>query len=182
MSDRKVVVSDESLYTCWVGSNFEEEGRKAGEWLANYLETRGRSRETINLATLQGTLDSSAQLGRTEGFSEVLALHKNWNMLEYQSADFTQTKAQGVMERFLAKYPDIDVVICENDNMAFGAIDAIHEAGKTLWHLMETSLSFRSMRSGQLLKLCREGKINMMVECNPLQGCGGGYHSAAGAW
>ena len=53
-------------------ATLREEGRKAGEWLANYLETRGRSRETINLVTLQGTLDSSAQLGRTEGFRKSL--------------------------------------------------------------------------------------------------------------
>lgn len=169
VSDRKVVVSDDSLYTCWVGSDFEEEGRKAGEWLANYLETRGRGQDTINLVTLQGTLDSSAQLGRTEGFSEALALHKNWNMLEYQSADFTQTKAQEVMEKYLEKYPDIDVVICENDNMAFGAIDAIHEAGKTCGPDGDIIIiSFDAVRAA--FEAMQEGSINMAVECNPLQG------------
>ena len=35
------------------------------------------------------------------------------------------------MESFLKSYDDIDVVICENDNEAFGAIDAIKAAGKT---------------------------------------------------
>lgn len=169
VADRKVVVSDDSLYTCWVGSDFEEEGRKAGEWLENYLETRGRDQETINLVTLQGTLDSSAQLGRTEGFSEALAFHANWNMLEYQSADFTQTKAQEVMEDFLEKYPDIDVVICENDNMAFGAIDAIHEAGKTCGSDGDiVIISFDAVRAA--FEAMQEGTINMAIECNPLQG------------
>ena len=35
------------------------------------------------------------------------------------------------MEYFLNTYEDIDVVIGENDNMTFGAIDAIKAAGKT---------------------------------------------------
>ena len=35
LSDRTVEVGDESLYSCWVGSNFCEEGIKAGEWLEN---------------------------------------------------------------------------------------------------------------------------------------------------
>ena len=34
------------------------------------------------------------------------------------------------MESFLKSYDDIDVVICENDNEAFGAIDAIKAAGQ----------------------------------------------------
>ena len=38
LSDRTVEVGDESLYSCWVGSNFCEEGIKAGEWLENYLK------------------------------------------------------------------------------------------------------------------------------------------------
>ena len=50
---------------------------------------------------------------------------ENWVMLEQQSGEFTQAKAKEVMEYFLRTYPDIDVVVCENDNMAFGAMDAM---------------------------------------------------------
>lgn len=53
-------------------------------------------------------------------------------MLERQSGDFTQAKGQEVMKEFLEKYEDIDVVISENDNMTFGAIEAIREAGRTI--------------------------------------------------
>ena len=63
--DRKVETEDDSLYTCWVGSNFEEQGRRAGEWLADYLEEQDRSEETIRMVTLQGNLGSTAQIGRT---------------------------------------------------------------------------------------------------------------------
>lgn len=169
VSDRQVQVADTSLYTCWVGSDFLEEGRRAGEWLANYLEEQGRSGEKIQIVTLQGTLDSSAQLGRTEGFGQVLSEHDNWNMLERQTGDFTQAKGQEVMEEFLGKYEDIDVVVCENDNMAFGAVEAIQAAGRTCGQdgdiivisFDATSAAFQAML---------DGEINAAFECNPLLG------------
>ena len=40
--DRMVDVSDDSLYTAWVGSNFKLEGQKAMTWLDAYLEAKGR--------------------------------------------------------------------------------------------------------------------------------------------
>ena len=169
VSDRQVQVADTSLYTCWVGSDFLEEGRRAGEWLANYLEEQGRSGEKIQIVTLQGTLDSSAQLGRTEGFGQVLSERDNWNMLERQTGDFTQAKGQEVMEEFLDKYEDIDVVVCENDNMAFGAVEAIQAAGRTCGQdgdiivisFDATSAAFQAML---------DGEINAAFECNPLLG------------
>ena len=46
--DRMVKVSDESLYTAWVGSDFKLEGRKACAWLDAYAKARG-CRKSISL-------------------------------------------------------------------------------------------------------------------------------------
>ena len=54
-----------------------------------------------------------------------------WPMLDRQTGEFTQSKGQEVMESFLQQYSYIDVVVCEKDNMAFGAMDAIKAAVKT---------------------------------------------------
>ena len=124
-------LSDDSLYEAWVGGNFVKEGETCGDWLADYLEKQGKADEEINMVTIQGTIGASAQVGRTEGMENKLKEHSNWNMLDKQSGEFTQAKGQEVMESFLKSYDDIDVVICENDNEAFGAIDAIKAAGKT---------------------------------------------------
>lgn len=166
VADRRVKAADESLYTCWVGSNFEEQGRRAGEWLESYLKEEGRSSEEIRIVTLQGTLDSTAQLGRTEGFAQVLEKHENWTMLERRDGDFTQMKGQEVMEDFLKTYPDIDVVVSENDNMTFGAIEAIEAAGKTCGPDGDIIiLSFDAGRAA--LQAMADGKINADFECNP---------------
>lgn len=167
LADRSIDVEDKELYTCWVGSDFEKEGHRAGEWLVDYLQKQGRSDEEIRIVTLQGTLGSTAQIGRTAGFAAVLEEQENWEMLEYMSGDFTQAKGQEVMEYFLDTYEEIDVVVSENDNMTFGAVDAIREAGKTCGPEGEIIiLSFDASRAA--LRAMLRGEINVDFECNPI--------------
>jgi simple sugar transport system substrate-binding protein len=90
-------------------------------------------------------------------------------MLAQESADFTQAKGQEVMEEYLKKYPDIDVVVSQNDNMTFGAINAIEAAGKTCGIDGDIIvISFDAVEDA--VKLVEEGKINVTVECNPIHG------------
>ena len=170
LSDRQMQLSDDSLYEAWVGGNFVKEGETCGDWLADYLEKQGRGDEEINMVTIQGTIGASAQVGRTEGMDNKLAEHSNWKMLDRQSGEFTQAKGQEVMESFLKSYDDIDVVICENDNEAFGAIDAIEAAGYEVGGEEGQILvmSFDTTNAGLTDTL--SGKITLDTECNPLHG------------
>lgn len=167
LSDRMMDVSDDSLYECWVGGNFIKEGQDAAAWLKEYLDKQGRGEEEINIVTLQGTIGASAQVGRTEGFGG--AMEANWKMLDKQTGEFTQSKGQEVMESFLKQYDDIDVVVCENDNMAFGAIDAIKAAGKTCGPEGDIIIiSFDAVKAA--FESMIAGDLNVSVECNPLHG------------
>ena len=146
-----------------------KEGETCGDWLADYLEKQGRADEEINMVTIQGTIGASAQVGRTEGMENKLKEHSNWNMLDKQSGEFTQAKGQEVMESFLKSYDDIDVVICENDNEAFGAIDAIKAAGKTCGPEGDIIVvSFDSVKAA--FESMIAGDLNATFECNPLHG------------
>lgn len=122
--DRMVDVSDDSLYTAWVGSNFKLEGQKACAWLKAYQDAK--KIDKINIVDIQGTIGASAQIGRTEALNEAVKAN-GWNLLAQQTGEFTQAKGQEVMESMLKQYKDINVVYCENDNEAFGAIDAIED-------------------------------------------------------
>ena len=169
--DRMVDVSDDSLYTAWVGSNFKLEGQKAMAWLDAYLEAKGRGDEEINLVDIQGTIGASAQIGRTQGFDDAVEAHDNWTTLAQQSGEFTQAKGQEVMESILKQSgDDIDVVYCENDNEAFGAIDAIKAAGYEVGGEEGQILvmSFDTTNAGLTDTL--SGKITLDTECNPLHG------------
>ena len=167
--DRMIDVSDDSLYTAWVGSNFKLEGQKAMAWLDAYLEAKGRGDEEINLVDIQGTIGASAQIGRTQGFDDAVEAHDNWTTLAQQSGEFTQAKGQEVMESMLKQYDNINVVYCENDNEAFGAIDAIEAAGKTVGPDGDILvMSFDTTNAGLTDTL--SGKIICDTECNPLHG------------
>ena len=169
LSDRQMDVSDDSLYECWVGGNFIKEGEDAGKWLVDYLAEKGRDTEDINIVTLQGTIGASAQVGRTEGFANILKENENWKMLEMQTGEFTQAKGQEVMESFLKSYDDIDVVVAENDNMAFGAIDAIKAAGKTCGPDGDIIIiSFDAVKAA--FEAMIAGDLNCAQECSPLHG------------
>ena len=164
--DRMVNVSDDSLYTAWVGSNFKLEGQKACEWLKAYAEAKGMSE--VNIVDIQGTIGASAQIGRTEALNEAVEAN-GWNLLAQQTGEFTQAKGQEVMESLLKQYDNINVVYCENDNEAFGAIEAIKAAGKTVGPDGDILvMSFDTTKQGITDTL--SGDIIVNTECNPLHG------------
>ncbi len=169
--DRMVDVSDEELYTSWIGTDALLEGRKAAEWLNAYATAKGWDASEINIAHIQGTMGSTAQIGRTQGLEEGIEKY-GWNLLSQQCGEFTQAKGQEVMESMLKQYDNINVVYCENDNEAFGAIDAIEAAGKKVGTDIKNGeilvISFDTTNAG--LTDVLEGKIVCNVECNPLHG------------
>lgn len=168
LMDRKADVEDKSLYMTCVGSNFAEEGERAGRWLEDDLKRRGRDEDKINIVVLRGTEGSSSQIGRTVGFSIVANEHDNWVILEQEYADFTSAKGKEVMESLLRKYQHIDVVVSQNDDMTFGAIEAIREAGRTVG--VDGKITMISFDAAyEALKMVSEGTINVDIECNPNQ-------------
>lgn len=169
LMDRKVKVEDESLYTTWVGSDFMEEGRKAGEWLAEHLAGVRFNDEDVNIVVLQGTEGSSAMIGRTGGFHEVASQHPNWKILEEVNGDFTTVKGKEEMRQLLQKYENIDVLVSQNDDMTFGALEAIREAEKATGMKRDIIIiSFDATKAA--LEKVKAGTINADIECNPLLG------------
>ena len=165
--DRMADVEDDTLYTAHVGSDFYEQGKKAVAWMEQRYTNPA---EAVHIVHIQGTIGSTAQIGRTTALEEGLALHKNWQMLTRLDGDFTQAKAYEVMCSYLDAMPEaesIDVVYCENDNEAFGAIEALEQRGYICGEDVDV-ICFDATRKA--LELCMAGKISLVVECNPLLG------------
>lgn len=167
--DRKVDVPDDSLYTTWIGSDFYKEGRMAATALDECLKRQNRGEDRINIVVLQGTRGATATIGRTSGFNEIAGEHRNWVILDQVDAEFTTAKGQEQMERLLRLHPDIDVVISQNDDMTFGALEAIRGAGLTPGEEGDVIvISFDAVKAA--LELVESGDITADVECNPNQG------------
>ncbi len=190
--DRMIDTEDEGLYVASVGTDKYEEGVKAGLWLEKYLkelediaqstkdnnamidpanskEKGKKVSDKVNIVILEGTLNSTAQLGRSGGFYEIATKHKNWEILAHESGDFTKAKGKEVMEKYLNRFEDIDVLVSQNDDMTFGAIEAIQEAGLTSGVDGEIKIiSFDAV--AEAFDRMEAGLINVDIECNPLQG------------
>lgn len=167
--DRKIKAENESLYTAWVGSDFEREGESAGRVLEEQLREEGREREVIHIVVLRGTEGATATIGRTEGFLKVAGQYENWRILECADAEFTTAKGKEEMERLLEQYPNIDVVISQNDDMTFGAVEAIRDAGRKTGEDGDIIvISFDATKAA--LEMVEQGVLNADVECNPEQG------------
>lgn len=160
--DRMIEVSDESLFTCWVGSDFLSEGRSAVNWLAEHYGGK-----PLKIIHLQGNIGSTAQIGRTQGLDEGLAKHPEWELVYRGSGDFTDAKGQELVESLLRDGVEFDVIYSENDNMTYGAVKALENAGMDPKQDV-IIISFDANRAA--LELVLEGVIDFEVECNPLHG------------
>ena len=164
--DRMVDRAYDSLYAAHVGSDFLREGRLATEWMEGRYADR-----SVNIIHVQGTLGSTAQLGRTQALEEAVARNGGWNLLAQLDGDFTQAKTYEVMKEYLQGLPPgqgVDAVYCENDNEAFGALQALEERGYVCGEGGVDIISFDATRN--CLTACLEGRIALAVECNPLLG------------
>jgi simple sugar transport system substrate-binding protein len=163
LTDRAVDVNDDSLYTTFIGSDFVEEGRRAGQWVVK--ETGGKA----NVAELQGTPGSAPAIDRKKGFEEAISKSRGIKIIKSQSGDFTRAKGKEVMEAFL-KSPEgksINVLFAHNDDMALGAIQALEEAGVK----PGTQIKIVSIDGvHDAFQAMVDGKLNCTVECNPLLG------------
>lgn len=163
----RVEVKDEALYTAQVGSDFIEQGERAVEWMEQEYD---ENQDSIGIVHIRGTLGSSAQLGRTAALEEAVQRHENWTLLVQLDGDFTQAKTYEALYDYLLTLPEdqpLNVVYCENDNEAFGAIQALEDLGYVCGRDVDV-ISFDATRNG--LELCMAGKISLAVECNPLLG------------
>ncbi len=169
LMDRQVNVKDKSLYTTWIGSDFRAEGENAGKWLESHLEAIGKQNDKTNIVVLQGTEGATSVIGRTDGFNAIVNEHNNWHVLEQVDAEYTTAKGYEVMQNLLQKYKDIDVVVSQNDDMTFGALEAIHNAKLTTGTDGDIIvISFDAVRTA--LEMVQNGIINVDIECNPEQG------------
>lgn len=163
--DRAVDVEDDSLWVTFLGSDFVEEGRKAGRWL---VEEMGDRQGDVNIVELQGTVGSAPANDRKEGFEEVIADHPNFKIIKSQTGDFTRAKGKEVMEAFLKSEGDnIDVLFSHNDDMAIGAIQAIEEYGLKPGEDIKI-IGVDAVRGA--FEAMAKGKMNVTIECNPLFG------------
>ncbi len=167
LTDR-AVDADPSLYKTFLGSDFVVEGEKAGQWLVdNAADSDVNGDGTINVVQLEGTTGAAPAIDRAEGFADKIAADDSIEVTASQTGDFTRDGGKQVMESFLQSDDTIDVVFAHNDDMGLGAIEAIEAAGLEPGKDIKI-ITIDAVKDG--MTALSEGKINYIVECNPLLG------------
>ena len=121
----------------------------------------------VNIVELQGTTGAAPANDRMSGFADAIKADPKLKVIASQTGDFTRSGGKQVMEAFLKSNPKIDGVYAHNDDMALGAIEAIEAAGKVPGKDI-TIISVDATKDG--MTAAADGKINFIVECNPLLG------------
>jgi ribose transport system substrate-binding protein len=145
-------------YVSYLASDFRREGEMAAEWLIK--ATNGEA----EIIELEGTVGSSPGVQRKKGFDETIAGEAGMHILVSESADFNEEKGYAATLRLMKKYPTANVIYSHNDAMSFGVITALEELGKMPGKdVMIVSIDGTAEATQNIL----DGKINVVVECNP---------------
>ena len=145
-------------YVTFIGSDFVDEGKRAGEWLVK--ATNGKAK----IIELEGTVGASPANDRKKGFDDVIKQHSDMQILASQSGDFARDKGRQVAETLLQAHPEATAIYAHNDEMALGAIAALEAAGKKPGKDV-TIVSVDGERDG--IQAVADGKMGATVECNP---------------
>lgn len=114
-------LSDPSIQDLYVAGNNPDVGRVAGEYMKSKLGTG-------NVVVIRG-LPIVIDEERQKGFDSAIA-GSGLKVLDKQFGNWSRDDAFKVMQDYLAKYPKIDAVWCQDDDMAVGVLEAIKQAGR----------------------------------------------------
>jgi simple sugar transport system substrate-binding protein len=164
LTDRAVDSQDDSLYVSFLGSDFIEEGKKAGDWV---VEEYKDSTDPVKIIQLEGTTGAAPAIDRAEGFADVIGADDKFEIVASQTGDFTRAGGKQVTEALLKSNPDVDLIYAHNDDMGLGAIEAIEAAGLKPGEDIKI-VTVDAVKDG--MQALADGKINFIVECSPLLG------------
>ncbi len=115
-------VKEESLTKAYVGSDNRNAGYVCGDDLKKRCPDGGKIL-ILECPSMNSIND------RITGFEQAIA-NAGFEVLDRADVNGEKEKAKEVMEEFLDQYPKIDAVMCGNDRVALGALEAVRESGR----------------------------------------------------
>ena len=144
-------------YVCAIESNFVQQGEKVGNWFV--ANTSG----PLNYVELLGTTGASPAILRHQGFHNIIDKQSRFKLLGAQDGNFTVPDGKKVMQNFITSFGDkIDMIYAHNDDMGYGALEALKQAGITKKVLVGTIDGTRRM-----IALVASGSVAVVVQSDP---------------
>ncbi len=118
--DRGLV--DEGIEDVYVAGNNPELGRVSGEYMKEAMGGKGK---IVVLRGIPTVIDDQ----RVDAFMEVIK-DTEIEVLDMKHANWNRDDGFDVMQDFLARFPEIDAVWAQDDDIALGVIEAVKQAGR----------------------------------------------------
>lgn len=131
------------------------------EYMAGKLKGRGK------VIILEGTAGAQTTTDRLRAINDVLKKYPGISVLASQTADNQRAKGLQVMENLAQTYSAIDAVLCTNDEMALGAVEALDAA-----HRLDKIMVSGFDANNDALKAVMDGRIAVTMDQNPQKQAG----------
>ncbi len=123
--DTVLLKEEGGFFETFIGSDNEEGGRIAGDYIVSQLGGRGK------VAVLEGIPGHETSDARLRGFHDALRQAPGIETVVSLSANWERDQGYNVFQSILQSHPDVQALFACNDLMALGAIEAIETADKT---------------------------------------------------
>lgn len=120
--DRAPSTNDNSIRDLYVAGNNFGLGQVAGD----YIKANTPDAQVVVIRGMPIPIDEERQSGFDKGIEG-----SNVKVLDRQFGNWNRDDAFKVMQDYLTKFDKIDVVWCQDDDMAVGVLQAIEQAGRT---------------------------------------------------
>lgn len=157
--DRKVTNEACTDYLAFLGSDFEDQGKRAADALAEVTDGEA------NVAVLLGPSGNNVTDGRANGFKDqVEAEYPGITIVAEQTANASRSEGQEVTAQLLQSNPEIDAIYAFNDEEGLGAMVAITDAGLQPGDDVKIVSIDGTANAVQAIV---DGNYNVVIESNP---------------
>ena len=120
-------------------------GQVSGQWLAKALGGKGK------IVVLEG-IPCVINTERVDAFNAVMKQYPGIEILDSQPAYWSTQKGLEIMENYLQKYPHIDAVWAQDDDVLKGVLQAYKESGRT-----DIKIMLGGAGSKDIIKMVKDG-------------------------
>lgn len=157
------IESEGGDYT-FVGCQNRDAGVMQAEYMAEVLP------ENAKVLYLSGTPGLYHSVQRHDGFYETMAEKRpDVELMAEMTGEYTRDKAQKVVEDWCQSYPEFDAIVCANDQMALGSVEALKAAGRLAGVLVAgvdaTDEALQKIKEGEMAISIRQSAPALAQNC-----------------
>ncbi len=149
-------IADETQYKTFCGLENINQGYNTAKAMFELMNGEGK------IFIIEGSTGAQTSIDRVKGFEKALAEYPNIEVVAQQSANYSRADALNVVQNLLQAHPEVNAVLCCNDEMALGTAEAIDAAGLT-----GTIMVSGQDANDDAVAALKEGKITVTSFGNP---------------